>query len=193
VKGLRIGYLERDATGPAGAVIAAALDVYRRAGASLVPIALPDSPAAAIYALLNAEAGAMFDELVRSGGINELADTGVNGRANQLRAARFIPAVDYVRAQRARTLLLKQMNRLFDAVDVVVTPPSSDAVVIANLTGHPGITVPAGFVDGLPAGLLITGPLFREERVLQAAAAFEAATEWHTRRPAGFGVERAGV
>jgi Asp-tRNA(Asn)/Glu-tRNA(Gln) amidotransferase A subunit family amidase len=186
--GLRIGYVEREfsGTGGAAAALAAVLDVYRTAGATLVPVALPDSPAAAIYALLNAEAGAMFDELVRSGGINDLADTGVNGRANQLRAARFIPAVDYVRAQRARTLLLKQLDRLFDTVDVILTSPSSDAVVMANLTGHPGITVPAGFVDGLPAGLLITGPLFKEERVLQAAAAFEAATTWHTRRPAGF-------
>ena len=102
------------------------------AGATLVPITLPDSPAAAIYALLNAEAGAMFDELVRSGGINELADTGVNGRANQLRAARFIPAVDYVRAQRARTLLLQQMNKLFETVDVFLAPASSDAVTMAT-------------------------------------------------------------
>jgi hypothetical protein len=62
-------------------------EVYRNAGATLIPIKLPDLPAAAIYALLNAEAGAMFDELTRSGGINELADKGTNGRANQLRVA----------------------------------------------------------------------------------------------------------
>ena len=100
----------------------AALDVYRKAGATLAPITLPDLPAAAMYALLNAEAGAMFDELVRSGAINELADKGPNGRANQLRAARFIPAVDYIRAQRVRTLLLQQMNALFEKVDVVPRP-----------------------------------------------------------------------
>ncbi len=58
---------------------------------------------------------------------------------------------------------------------------------MANLTGIPAITVPAGFVDGLPVGLMVTGPLFREERMLQAAAAFESATEWHARRPPGFG------
>src|SRR5262249_19004218 len=148
-----------------------------------LPITLPDAPAAAIYALLNAEAGAMFDELVRSGGINELADTSVNGRANQLRAARFIPAVDYVRAQRARTLLLGDMNRLLTSVDVFLAPASSDAVTIANLTGHPGITVPCGFVDNLPVGLLITGPLYQESLVLQAATAFETATDWHLKRP----------
>jgi Asp-tRNA(Asn)/Glu-tRNA(Gln) amidotransferase A subunit family amidase len=185
VVGMRIGYLEREFSG-AGAALAPALEVYRRAGATLVPITLPESPAAAIYALLGAEAGAMFDELVRTGGINDLADTTVNGRANQLRAARFIPAVDYVRAQRARTLLLQRMNQLFSTVEVFVASASSEAVTICNLTGHPGITVPAGLVDGLPIGLMVTGPLFREDWVIEAAAAFEHATDWHTKRPAGF-------
>jgi Asp-tRNA(Asn)/Glu-tRNA(Gln) amidotransferase A subunit family amidase len=185
-KGMRIGYVEREfgGTTTSAPLLAAALDVYRKAGATLIPIALPDSPAAAIYALLNAEAGAMFDELVRSGGINELADTSVNGRANQLRAARFIPAVDYVRAQRARTLLVADMNRLFDRVDVFLAPASSDAVTIANLTGHPGITLPCGFADGLPVGLMVTGPLYRESTILQAASCYEAATDWHLKRPA---------
>lgn len=189
VKGLRIGFVERGFTGTGAATqaLAASLDVYRAAGATLVPITLPDSPAGAIYALLGAEAGAMFDELVRSGGINDLADTGVNGRANQLRASRFIPAVDYIRAQRARTLLLQQMNALFDTVDAFLTPASGDAVTIGNLTGHPGITVPAGFADGLPVGLMVTGPLFKEERILRIAAAYEAATTWHTQSPSGFG------
>lgn len=187
--GLRIGYVERDFLGntPTDAVLKSALDSYRKAGATLVPITLPDSPAAAIYALLNAEAGAMFDDLVRSGGINDLADTSVNGRANQLRAARFIPAVDYVRAQRARTLLVADTNRLFEKVDVFLAPASSDAVTIANLTGHPGITVPCGLSGGLPVGLMATGPLYQESRILQVAAAFEAATEWHLKRPPTFG------
>ncbi|HEX5070641.1 MAG TPA: amidase [Vicinamibacterales bacterium] len=188
VRGLKIGYVERDfaGTAPATRVLAAALDVYRAAGAELVRVTLPDIPAAAIYALLNAEAGAMFDELVRSGGINELADKGVNGRANQLRASRFIPAVDYIRAQRARTILLQQMNELFGMIDTLLAPASSDAVVIGNLTGHPAITVPAGFVDGLPVGLMVVGPLYQEQRVLRVAAGFEAATDWHTKAPAGF-------
>jgi Asp-tRNA(Asn)/Glu-tRNA(Gln) amidotransferase A subunit family amidase len=194
VKGLRIGYVEREFAEPAAnasaqvrarkALADAALETYRKAGATLVPMALPDLPAAAMYALLNAEAGAMFDELIRSGAINELADQGVNGRANQLRASRFIPAVDYIRAQRVRTLLVQQMNALFDKVDVLLATPAGDTVTICNLTGHPGIVLPAGFVDGLPIGLLINGPLYKEERILQAAAAFEAASEWRLRHPA---------
>ena len=196
VKGLRVGYLEREIGGTgggaanviggaAGAALGPALDVLKRGGATVTPITLPESPAAAIYALLNAEAGAMFDELIRSGGINELADTGVNGRANQLRAARFIPAVDYVRAQRARTLLLQQMNKLFENTDVFLSSAGGEAVTHCNLTGHPGITVPAGLIDGLPIGLMVTGPLFKEENILRVAAAFEAATDWHTKRPTG--------
>jgi Asp-tRNA(Asn)/Glu-tRNA(Gln) amidotransferase A subunit family amidase len=192
VKRLRIGYVEReiagtDADDPRQAarrpLFEAALDVYRKAGATLVPITLPDLPAAAIYAILNAEAGAMFDELTRSGAINELTDKGPNSRANQLRASRFIPAVEYIRAQRVRTLLLERVNALFDDIDVFVAPSSSDSVTMTNLTGHPAVVLPAGFVDQLPVGLMLTGKLWDEATLLRAAAAFEAATEWHAKRP----------
>src|SRR6185503_1616355 len=154
LKGLRIGFVEREfaGTGPNAPVLTAALDVYRKAGATLTPVTLPETPAAEIYALLNAEAGAMFDELVRSGGINQLADKGPNGRANQLRASRFIPAVDYIRAQRVRTLLLRQMNDVFTRVDAFLAPSSSASVTMTNLTGHPAITVPCGFVRDMPIG-----------------------------------------
>lgn len=196
VKGLRIGYVARefptgegDDQGLAAArrpVYEAAMNVYRKAGATLVPVSLPDLPAAAIYAILNAEAGAMFDELTRSGAINDLTDKGPNSRANQLRASRFIPAVEYIRAQRVRTLLLEQVNALFESVDVFLAPSSSDSVTITNLTGHPAVVVPAGAVDQLPVGLMLTGKLWDEATLLRAALAFESATEWHLRRPAGF-------
>jgi len=162
---------------------ATALDVYRTAGATLVPVSLPTLPAASIYALLNAEAGAMFDELLRSGRINMLADTGENGRANQLRGTRFIPAVDYIRAQRVRTLLLREMNTLLASVDVFLAPSSSDSVTMTNLTGHPSVVVPAGLVDGLPIGLMVTGGLWQEDVVLRVASVFQDATDWHTRTP----------
>lgn len=197
VGGLRIGYVEDELSGlPAGALADererffvrkplydAALQTYRDRGATLTPVTLPDLPAASVYAMLNAEAGAMFDELVRSGTINELADKGSNGRANQLRATRFIPAVDYIRAQRVRTLLVQQTSALLEAVDVFLAPPSSASVSLTNLTGHPAAVVPAGFVDGLPIGLMVTGRLWDEATVCRVAAAFESATDWHTRHP----------
>jgi len=189
VKGMRIGYIEREfaaANATNKPLLDAALETYRRAGATLVPMSMPDLPANALYAMLNAEAGAMFDELVRGGGINEMADKGTNGRANQLRATRFISAVDYIRAQRVRTLLLQQVNALFagpSAIHSFLAPASSASVTACNLTGHPAITLPCGFASGLPVGLMVTGPLYKEERILEVAAAFEAATDWHTQHP----------
>jgi len=197
LRGLRIGVVRRefevppdDASADARArwdrtreAFTTALEVYRAAGATLVPVTLPTLPSASIYALLNAEAGAMFDELLRSGRINMLADGGENGRANQLRGTRFIPAVEYIRAQRVRTLLLREMNALLGSVDVFLAPSSSDSVTATNLTGHPSVVVPAGFVEGLPLGLMVTGGLWQEDVVLRVASAFQDATDWHTRRP----------
>jgi Asp-tRNA(Asn)/Glu-tRNA(Gln) amidotransferase A subunit family amidase len=194
VKGLRIGFVEseffassdgddRQQAAARRPLYEAAMDVYRGAGATLVPITLPNLPATAIYAILNAEAGAMFDELLRSGAINELADKGPNGRANQLRASRFIPAVEYIRAQRVRTLLLQQMNAVFESVDVFLAPSGSESVTMTNLTGHPAIVLPGGFVDGMPVGVMLTGKLWEEGTLLRAAAAFESATEWHRQYP----------
>ena len=194
IKGLRVGYVEREfASGgeadersqaiARGPIYDAAMDVYRKAGATLVPVTLPDLPAGAIYAVLNAEAGAMFDELVRGGGINELADKTTNGRANQLRATRFIPAVEYIRAQRVRSLLVQRMNAVFEQVDVFLAPSQSESVTMTNLTGHPAVVQPVGFVDGLPVALMITGRLWDEATILRAGAAFERATEWHKRHP----------
>lgn len=197
LRGLRIGVVRRefeappdDASADARArwdrtreAFTAVLEVYRAAGATLVPVTLPTLPSASIYALLNAEAGAMFDELLRSGRINMLADGGENGRANQLRGTRFIPAVEYIRAQRVRTLLLREMNALLGSVDVFLAPSSSDSVTATNLTGHPSAVVPAGLVDGLPIGLMVTGGLWQEDVVLRVASAYQDGTDWHTRRP----------
>jgi Asp-tRNA(Asn)/Glu-tRNA(Gln) amidotransferase A subunit family amidase len=197
VRGLRLGYVEREFVNGSDAGSAdnrqswstrkplyeRVLEVFREAGATPVPMSLPDLPAAAIYAVLNAEAGAMFDELVRSGGINELVDKGPNGRANQLRASRFIPAVEYIRAQRVRTLLAGRMNALLEDVDAFLAPSPSESVTMTNLTGHPALVLPAGFVDGLPVGLMVTGRLFDEATVLRIAAAYEDATDWHTKHP----------
>jgi Asp-tRNA(Asn)/Glu-tRNA(Gln) amidotransferase A subunit family amidase len=191
VKTLRVGYVEKEFAGAGDdarqaasrPLYDAALEVYRKLGATLVPLALPDLPAAAIYAVLNAEAGAMFDELTRGGGINQLTDKGPNSRANQLRASRFIPAVEYIRAQRVRTLLMHRVNALFADVDVFLAPSSSDSVTMTNLTGHPAIVLPAGFVEQLPIGLMLTGKLWDEATLLRAAAAYESATDWHKAHP----------
>ena len=161
----------------------AALDALRRAGATLQPVTFPDMQANAIYAILNAEAGAAFDDLVRAGHAGELAGKGANDRANQLRFARFIPAVEYLRAQRVRTRLGEQMEDLMARYDVIVTPSTSPSVTITNLTGHPAVTVNAGFASGLPVGLMFTGRLYDEATLAGAALAFERARGAQVERP----------
>jgi Asp-tRNA(Asn)/Glu-tRNA(Gln) amidotransferase A subunit family amidase len=197
LEGVRLGYVAREFEEPADnasaderarwpsrrAALEAALDVFRGAGAQLEPIALPDLPAQSLYSILNAEAGAMFDDLVRSGRVRELAGTAAHHRANQLRASRYIPAVEYIRAQRVRTLLVARMNALFESIDAFLAPPSSASVTITNLTGHPAAVLKSGFVDGMPEAVMVTGRLYDEATVLQVAHAYERATPWRNRHP----------
>ncbi len=195
--GLRVGFIEREFEEPSAeaseedrkrwpgrrAVLVSALDTFRRIGVSLTPLSLPGLPARSIYTVLSAEAGAAFDGLVRSGKVDELTGKGPNDRANQLRSSRFIPAVEYIQAQRARTVLFEDMQRLFAGCDAFISPTDSASVTMTNLTGHPAVTLNAGFADGLPEGVMITGRLFDEGTPLRLARAFEDATDWHTKRP----------
>jgi Asp-tRNA(Asn)/Glu-tRNA(Gln) amidotransferase A subunit family amidase len=180
------GTRSRDLDPAALDLLRASLSALERAGAKLKPIALPGMPAQAMYAILNAEAGAMFDDLVRAGRVGELTGKGANDRANQLRVSRFIPAVDYLRAQRARTLLGREMEDVMAACDVFVAPATSRSVTITNLTGHPAVTVNAGFAGtpALPVGLMFTGRLYDEATLLAAALAFERARGPIDRGPA---------
>jgi Asp-tRNA(Asn)/Glu-tRNA(Gln) amidotransferase A subunit family amidase len=195
--GMRLGYVKHEFEHPPEnasaderarwqarrAVLESTLDVFRAAGATLEAVTLPDLPAQSLYSILNAEAGAMFDDLVRSGRVRELAGKAANHRANQLRAARYIPAVEYIRAQRVRTLLLQQVNALFTRLDAFVAPPSSASVTMTNLTGHPAIVVKSGFVEGMPEAVMVTGRLFDETAILRVAHAYERRTNWHDRHP----------
>jgi len=176
--------------GPAATrpIFAAAIEVYRKAGFEVVPVTLPPFPASALYAIHNAEAGAMFDEITRSGAIDDLEGQGQNDRSTQLRASRFIPAVDYIRAQRVRTLMIAALEDLFERIDVFLAPPSSESVNITNLTGHPALVLPAGFLRSatgieMPQNIMLTGRLDDEATLLDAGLAFERETPWHTRRP----------
>jgi Asp-tRNA(Asn)/Glu-tRNA(Gln) amidotransferase A subunit family amidase len=160
-----------------------ALDVLRGAGAKLEPMTLPDFPVNAIGFILSAEAAAAFDDLTRSKGIDELTEQGPGAWPNTFRSSRFIPAVEYIRAQRARTLLVRQMDALMSKYDVFLSPTGSASLGITNLTGHPAACLKAGFVNGMPQALMITGRLYDEASVLRVALAYERATKWHTMNP----------
>jgi Asp-tRNA(Asn)/Glu-tRNA(Gln) amidotransferase A subunit family amidase len=165
------------------ALLKEALDVLRRAGAKLEPIELPEFPTSSINFILSAEAAAAFDDLTRSKGIDELTEQGPSAWPNTFRTSRFIPAVEYIRAQRARTLLCRKMDALMSQYDVFLSPTGSASLGITNLTGHPAVCLKAGFVDGLPQALMITGRLYDEATVLRVALAYEQVTDWHKKNP----------
>jgi Asp-tRNA(Asn)/Glu-tRNA(Gln) amidotransferase A subunit family amidase len=122
----------------------AALDRLRSMGVSLVSLALPDLPYDAMTPLLTAEAAAAFDDLTTSGRDRLLTEQGPEDWPNAFRVARFYPAVEYIQANRARSLAIREVSRLFDEVDIIVSASNSEQLVVTNLTGHPAIIVPNG-------------------------------------------------
>ncbi len=184
--GLRIGYVKADfdsATGNSKTVYDKALADLDKAGIKLTAVELPKFPAGPLHIILNAEAATAFDDLTRSKGIDQLSGQQPGDWPNSFRTSRFIPAVEYIRAQRARTLLQHEMEKFMADWDVIVSPPFGGLLLITNLTGHPQIVVPCGFVDNLPAGLVFTGKVYDEGAPMRAAHVYEQATDWHTMRP----------
>jgi Asp-tRNA(Asn)/Glu-tRNA(Gln) amidotransferase A subunit family amidase len=164
-------------------IFADVLEVYRKAGAAPEPVDLPvaiTSIASAISFILTTEGAAAFDDLTRS---PDIEDPSLNTWPNAFRTHRFVPAVEYIRAQRARTLLIREMDRLMTRYDVLLTPTASATLAVTNLTGHPAVALKAGFIDKAPVELMVTGRLYDEATLLRAALAFERATDWHTRNP----------
>jgi Asp-tRNA(Asn)/Glu-tRNA(Gln) amidotransferase A subunit family amidase len=162
------------------------LDVLRDQGVQLVPMQLPSRvPVAPLAVILAAEAGAAFDELTRSGRVKEMVRQTADAWPNVLRQGQLVTAVDYLRASRLRTLLMRDLEASLDGLDGFVTPSfGGEVLLMTNLTGHPCVTVPDGFhVDGTPGSVSFVGRLFGETEILQAATAWQAATDFHRRRP----------
>ncbi|MDQ6677531.1 MAG: amidase [Acidobacteriota bacterium] len=183
---LRVGFLKVEfdrQTGESKDMYAAALAALEKAGAKLQPVELPALGAGPLRIILTAEAATAFDDITRNNRVDELKGQTPNDWPNTFRSARTIPAVEYIRAQRERTLLMGAMDRFMSNWDVLVSPTGSATLLVTNLTGHPQVTVPCGFVDKTPAGLLFTGPLYQEGVPLRAALAFEQTTDWHNMHP----------
>jgi len=196
---LRIGYLKTEFDGPTTppaneqqrtqaeqrrAVYKTALEVLEKAGAKLTPIELPKFSAGSLRFILSAEAATAFDDITRDGRVNQLSGQSPNDWPNTFRTSRFIPAVEYLRAQRARTLLMREMEKLMSQWDVFVSPaPGSASLLVTNLTGHPAVVLPCGFVNNLPVAIMFTGGVYDEVSPLRVALAFERATKWHTMHP----------
>jgi len=164
----------------------AALSVLRdKLRVELIPVEIPKLPWGGMRPILMAEAAAAFDELTRSGRDKLLTAQGKDDWPNAFRAARFIPAVEYVNGNRARMMGLQQMSDLFKKVDVIVAPTFSTQLLVTNLTGHPALILPSGFreKDGTPVSLTFLGNLFGEAPLLAVARAWEQATGFHMKHP----------
>ena len=165
----------------------AALDVFRRLGITLIPVDLPDVPYDAMRIILTAEAAAAFDDLTRSNRDNELVQQGKFDWPNTFRTSRFIPAVDYVNANRLRSVAIQKWDDLMRTVDVIVTPTGAanlSQLVATNLTGHPAVIIPNGFrEDGTPVSITFLGGLFEEAKMLAVARAYQEATGFHLKHP----------
>jgi Asp-tRNA(Asn)/Glu-tRNA(Gln) amidotransferase A subunit family amidase len=173
---LRIGYVETDRSEDERGE----LQVLRDLGATLVPVRLPKHlPIGEMLLTLDCEAAAVFDDLTR----NNVTD-GLNSWPGIFRQAEFVPAVEYIRANRVRTLLLHAMREAIRSVDVYV---GGDDLSLTNLTGHPSISLPNGFRDGKdgrePTAITFTGQLYGESTLLAVAHAFQQATGHHLERP----------
>jgi Asp-tRNA(Asn)/Glu-tRNA(Gln) amidotransferase A subunit family amidase len=185
---MRIGYLkgefEQGTNQERKKMYQEALDALRAAGANLEPVELPQFPTPNLRFILSAEAAAAFDDITRDGRVNQLSGQGQGDWPNTFRTSRFIPAVEYLRAQRARTLLMREMDKFMAQWDVLVSPaPGSASLLITNLTGHPAVVLPCGFINNLPQAIMFTGGLYEEGAPLRVALAFERATKWHTMHP----------
>lgn len=184
---LKIGYLKTafDRNYPFHSQDSTALQTLRNMGYELVPIELPNM--GDIGFILDAEAAAAFDDLTRSGRDDLLVRQIKRAWPNVFRQARFIPAVEYIRANRLRAKLIENMAKVFEGIDLYVNPSfASASLAITNYTGHPSITVPDGFRDGKPTSITFTGKLFDEGTIVAVAQAFQERTDFEGRRPGGF-------
>ena len=182
---------------------AAALAKLRSMGVELRPLELPKLPYGAMVPLLTAEAAAAFDMLTMTGRDTLLTAQGPYDWPNSFRIARFYPAVEYIQANRARSLAIAQLSKLFEQVDVIVTPTGGEQLLATNLTGHPAVIVPNGLrgddaphgphVDagdddsiggpGTPVSLTFLAGHYQDAKALLLARAYQQATGFDRQHP----------
>ena len=161
------------------------LNVLRSLGVDLIPVELPGFDVDALFTILVAEAAASFDELTRLNTDDQMVLQDKDAWPNLFRAARMIPAVEYIQASRARAVLMKQMAELMQQVDVFVVPSFGGNVLpMTNYTGNPGVSVPNGFTSkGTTTSITFVGGLYKEADVLAVAKAYQDATDFHLQYP----------
>jgi Asp-tRNA(Asn)/Glu-tRNA(Gln) amidotransferase A subunit family amidase len=154
-------------------------------GAELIPIELPKLPINDLSIILSAEAGAAFDELTRTNMDDLLVRQIKNAWPTVFRSSRFIPAVEYINANRIRHLLIQQMEDVMKEVDLYIAPSwEGDNLLLTNLTGHPCVVLPNGFSeDGTPTSISFIGRLFDEGKLIAFTKKYQDATNFHKLHP----------
>src|SRR6266403_1773325 len=211
VAGLKVGYIAQWMNeNPATAVDRAALETVKKLGMVPVEVSIPNWPYNSLKLILFAEGAAAFEELTLSGGLNQLKAQVPDAWPNLFRQARFLSAVDFVQADRFRRSVAEEMGRLFSQVDLLLVPSLRDEMLtISNFTGHPSLTLRAGFVEvtqarsdwapdpknplprfsparRVPHGVTLIGKLFEEGTLAEAGLALEKSFAVARERPKGF-------
>jgi len=163
----------------------ATLDVLKSLDLNLIPIELPDYPIEAMELILNVEAAAAFDKFTLSNRDDLLVRQIKDAWPNRFREARLVPAVEYIQANRLRTLVMKAMQEQLSDIDVYVSPSwVGHNLLLTNLTGHPAVVVPNGFrKEKKPSSITFVGQLYGEDLVLTVAKAYQDATSFHLKHP----------
>jgi aspartyl-tRNA(Asn)/glutamyl-tRNA(Gln) amidotransferase subunit A len=207
---LKVAYAETDFADWPDATLrpafAEALAAVKSIGSKMVESQLPDYPyGPVISCVIDSEGASVFEPLIRSGKVDQLAD---QGQIDGLKASLNYAAVDYLKAMRIRSQIMRSMRDLFAHVDLIIAPSKLDPpdrsdqpfdetpvkrpdrkgmvaglVQATNLAGLPAISIPCGFVNGLPIGLQIVGPMFSENRVVAFAREFQRRTNFHQQHP----------
>jgi hypothetical protein len=147
---------------------------------TVVPFELPDVPIEAIDFIRYAETAAAFDDLTRSGVLTDVEQGPEQSRRpDEIRSGYFIPAVEFIQANRLRMRVMEQLDEALGDLDMFIG--SNQA--LTNRTGHPVVSVPNGFSQGSPTALHLTGKLFGDEEILSLAHAFQARTDFHLQHP----------
>jgi aspartyl-tRNA(Asn)/glutamyl-tRNA(Gln) amidotransferase subunit A len=210
VSDLKIGFAEVDFTQwpdePLQAAFSSALSTVKAMGGQMVESRLPDFPyGPVIGTIIDSEAASVFEVFIRSGQVDGLAD---QDQIAGLKASMNYSALDYLKAMRVRAQIQVAFRKLFSDLDLLIAPtyfslpdradqPFDETrpkrpdqrgvgfglVQASNLCGLPAITVPCGFVNGLPIGMQIVGPPFSENRIISFAREFQRRTEFHNQHP----------
>ncbi|WP_299800526.1 amidase [uncultured Maribacter sp.] len=191
-KSLKIAYLKKDIekdSSDSKVNLDKAIETFKKMGLTLNEVELPkDVPYNSFDVILRAEAGAFFDDMVRAEEVDKMVEQTQRSRANSLRQARFIPAVEYIQANRQRQVLIEKMQAIMKDYDVLISPSSGNRLSITtNLTGHPAISIPTGLDEKKhPTSITFVSNLYDEASILLLAKAFQDQTEFDEMHPEGY-------